>query len=133
MGMFLGGTIADIMKRSAPVVFIGYATMSVTCALMPTIVSFGIWPTVSTLMILGLFGSMGGGLATAIMSSWFPLEVSGTAAGFLNLATLGGCVSPYIFGAILDATDSFTMGWTILGVISIALSMLMIPLIRARQ
>jgi len=133
IGMFLGGTIADKMKRSAPVVFIGYTAMSVACAVMPTIVSYGIWLTVGALMILGLFGSMGGGLAQAIMSRWFPLEIGGAAAGFLNLATLGGCVSPSIFGAILDATGSFATGWTILGAISITLSMLMIPLIRARQ
>ncbi|MDQ1279042.1 MAG: transporter, family, hexuronate transporter [Thermoproteota archaeon] len=133
VGMLLGGTIADRLKRGGPVVFIGYVTMSVTCTMIPTFVSFGIWFTVSTLMVLSLFGSMGGGLATSIMSHWFPLEISGTAAGFLNLATLGGCVSPSIFGAILDATGSFAMGWTILGATSIVLSMMMIPLIRSGQ
>lgn len=133
IGMALGGIIADkVIKRRAPVMFLSYMITSAGCLAMPKMVSSGIWFTVSLLVFFGLFGSMGAGLGSAIVSDWFPLEISGTASGFLNLATLGGCVSPSVFGAILDVTGSFPMAWIVLGTISAILSMAIIPLIYAR-
>ncbi len=125
----LGGIVADrVIKRKAPVLFFGFIAMSLGCLAISFFASNSIWSIIGLLILIGIFG-FGSGLGVAILSEWFPLEISGTASGFLNLSTLGGAVSPYIFGAVLDITGSFTTGWVVSGGISVALIMLLIPII----
>jgi len=130
VGTSLGGIIADrVIKRKAPVIFLGYMTMSLGCLAMSFFASSSAWPVIGLLILIGILGNIGAGLGVAILSEWFPLEISGAASGFLNLSTLGGAVSPYIFGAVLDTTGSFTMGWMITGAMSVVLVMSIIPVL----
>jgi len=129
VGAPLGGIVADrVIKRKASVIFLGFMTMSLGCLAISFVASSNVWPVIGLLILIGIFGSIGGGLGIAILSEWFPLEISGTASGLLNLSTLGGAVGPYIFGAVLDITGSFTTGWMVSGAMSVVLVMLMIPM-----
>lgn len=130
----LGGVVADrIIKRRAPVIAFGYIIMCLGCIGIPFFALFGVWAVVGLLVFVGVFGSMGAGLGIAIISELLPLEILGTASGFVNLSTMGSAVSPYVFGAVLDVTGSFNLGWVVSGVVALALVMLVIPIIRIEK
>jgi len=133
VGAPLGGIVAGkVIERKALVILIGFMSMSLGCLVIAFFSFSVVWQAIGLLILIGILGSLAGGLGIAILVEWFPLEIIGTISGFMNLSTLGGAVSPYIFGAVLDITGSFIMGWVVSGGISIVLVMLMIPIITAR-
>jgi sugar phosphate permease len=129
LGSPIGAILSEhVIRKRAPVILLGYMVMSFSCLMMPLAASGGIVSAVGLLMLTGVFGCLGSGLGAALISEWVPLELSGTASGFLNLATLGGGISPYVFGVILDFSGSFNSAWLTIGFTSVILSSLMLPL-----
>lgn len=134
LGIPLGAILADrFVDRKGQVIFFSFLTLGIGCSMISFFPGNSILPIMVMLILVGVTGSMGIGITVSILSEWFPLNVMGTASGLLNLSTLGGSLSPYLFGAIVDATATFSLGWIVSGSISIVLIMFMIPIVHRQR
>ena len=124
-----GGFVADrVLKKRSPIVFFGTFGSGSACILFSLLKPAVFYPNIA-LFILIVFLATFWWILTSLLSDWLPLNVMGTASGFVNFMTMiGSIIGPFILGYILDFTSSFSLGWLVLGCIAsvLALPMLLV-------
>ncbi len=122
-----GGYVADrVLKKRSPVVFFGTFGSGLACILFSFLKPTGFYPTIALFVII-IFLTTFWWILPSLLSDWLPLNVMGTASGFVNFMTMiGSIIGPFIFGYILDFTGSFSFGWLVLGCIASILSLPML-------
>lgn len=124
LGRVVTGLVSDRLGGRRPPVVVGCAItaaiMAWVVALLPVHVS--LWILVPVWFVFGL-GAVGwNALTIAWAGESVPPERSGFAmSGVGTAAFLGSAVFPPLFGAFIDATHQFNLGWVLLGfVLSLA-------------
>lgn len=123
----LAGLISDkIGGRRAPVVVgcaLTAAAMALVVALLPTEVSF--WLLAPIWFVFGM-GAVGwNALTIAWAGESVPPERSGFAMSSVGTAAfLGSAVYPPLFGALVDATHHFALGWMLLSLLLVSTALL---------
>ena len=73
-------------------------------------------------------------LLPAFLADWFPSRMLGKASGGFNaVASAGMGIGPWFFGTVLDATHSYSVSWTTLGVVAFLSAALSISIIRMEE
>jgi len=128
-GTPIGGFIADrILHKRSPIVFLGIFGSGLACIFFSIVVPSDLYSAIALFIPIPFFSAVWW-IGPSLLSEWFPLKVLGTATGILNFMTISGCVlGPFIFGLILDLTNSFSHGWFALGAIASLSALLMIPI-----
>ncbi len=119
VGRVLSGLVSDRLGGRRPPVIVGCAfigaTMALVVAIMPTRVSV-VW-----LAMVWFFLGLGAVGWNALTITWAGESVPPQHSGFAMSAVgtsafLGSAVFPPLFGALIDATHQFNLGWALLGI-----------------
>ena len=134
-GALLSGVVSDrIFRKRTPVLLIGSLTMGAAGFILAFLGTMNLAVVVVMVLLVGLAANFGITVGPAIFSRWMPLNVVGTASGFLNfLGGLGAIVAPFSLGLILDFTGSFALSWLSVGIVASSLAFATIPVMRAEK
>lgn len=125
-GSILGGMLADRnSKRFSTLVWVPLVLCGVLCALMPILPNWLVWLPPIALGFLIILAFSVWSTVPARVANIHPAHV-GTATGLmLTIAAVGGFFVPIAFGQIVP-TMGYTVGWIVLGIISVVFGLVAI-------
>lgn len=111
-GSLLGGALSDRRGRTAVMIAMGAASLA--CSLVfGWLVAAPLWLAVTVAMLYNLTGIGDSSVYSTALTELVPARILGSAYAIRSVCGFGvGAVSPWVFGAVLDATRAAQLGET---------------------